>query len=583
MIRRILQLWPHRGPINALALRYTLSGILQGIVLVMLLPLLRALLSNPIRTAEALWWLLAIAVTGIAYLASVWWGHAVGYPAANRIMRDLQHDLGDHLGRLPLGWYVSQTPGRIARVVAQNTPSAAGIVSHVWPERIAAIATPATVVVGVLVVDWRVGLAFLVAVPAAVFVMRWSAPIIRDTQRRMDDASEEAAARAIEFAQAQPVFRATGRAGAGFAPMEQALDEQRRAFRHALARHTLPQYAYIAIVQIGFTLVVITGAWLATRGELAVPEAIAILVLASRFIEPLAAIANLSGAIQVADVALERVSTILNARPLPEPADGQSPTRHDITLEQVSFSYEQSRVIDNLSATIPAGGMTAIVGPSGSGKTTLLRLITRFWDVDTGAIRIGGIDLRDIPTPELMRTLAIVFQDTYLFDGSIEDNLRIAAPDATTEQLRRAAATARLDEIIERHSLGWQARTGEGGIALSGGERQRVAIARALLKDTPIVLLDEATAGLDSQNEAAISAGINELVAAGRTVVIIAHKITTIQHADHILFLDGGRLAEAGDHDTLLSLAGRYADFWRERHAAAQWSIRPYEAAMRDG
>lgn len=575
MIRRILQLWPHRGPIRALALRYTLAGVLQGVVLVMLLPLLRALLSDPIRTGDALWWLLAIAVVGIVYLASVWWGHAVGYPTANRVMRDLQHDLGDHLGRLPLGWYVDQTPGRIARVVSQNTTTAAGIVSHVWPERIAAIATPATVVAGVLLVDWRIGLAFLVVVPAAVFVMRWSAPIVRDTQRRMDDASEEAAARAIEFAQAQPVLRATGRAGAGFAPMEQALDEQRRAFRHALARHTLPQYAYVGIVQIGFTLVVVAGAWLATRGELGVPETIAILVLASRFIEPLAAIANLSGAIQVAEVALERVSTILTAQPLAEPTHGQNPDRYDIALDRVSFGYEQTRVIDDLTVTIPAGGITAIVGPSGSGKTTLLRLIGRFWDVDAGAIRIGGIDLRDIPTPELMRTLAIVFQDTYLFDGTIEDNLRIAAPDATDEQLRTAAAAARLDEIIARHPDGWQARTGEGGIALSGGERQRVAIARALLKDTPIVLLDEATAALDPQNEAAISAGINELVAAGRTVVIIAHKIATIQHADQIIFLDDGRLAEAGDHDTLLRAGGRYADFWRERHTAAEWSIRP--------
>ncbi|UAK30726.1 ABC transporter ATP-binding protein/permease [Nocardia asteroides] len=575
MIRRILQIWPHRGMINALALRYILSGVLQGLVLVMLLPLLRELLSDPIRIGDVHWWLFGIAVVGVAYLASVWWGHAVGYPTANRIMRDLQHSLGEHLGRLPLGWYVNQTPGRIARAVAQNTPSAASIVSHVWPERIAAIATPATVVVGVFFVDWRIALAFLAAVPAAVFVMRWSAPIIRDTQHRMDEASEEAAARAIEFAQAQPVLRATGRASAGFAPMEQALDQQRRAFRHALARHTLPQYAYVGIVQIGFTLVVVTGAWLATRGELAVPEAIALLVLASRFIEPLAAIASLSGAIQVADVALERVGTILNAPPLPEPTSGQAPTEHDITLNRVRFGYEHTRVIDDVTVTIPSGGMTAIVGPSGSGKTTLLRLIARFWDVDSGSIQIGGIDLRDIPTPDLMRTLAVVFQDTYLFDGTIEDNLTIAAPDADEAQLHRAAAAARLDEIIERLPEGWQARTGEGGIALSGGERQRVAIARALLKDSPIVLFDEATAALDPENEAAISAGISELVAAGRTVVIIAHKIATIQHADQILFLDDGRLAETGTHATLLRAGGRFADFWRERHASAEWSIRP--------
>lgn len=576
MIRRILRLWPHRGPIRALAVRYALAGVSQGVVLVMLLPLLRALLSEPVRTRQAAGWLLAIGAVGAAHLAGVWRGHAVGYPTANRIMRDLQHDLGDHLGRLPLGWYVGRAPGRIARVVAQSAPSAASVVSLLWPERIAAIATPATIAVGVLAVDWRLGLAFAAAVPAVGLVMRWATPVIRDTQRRLDDASEEAAARAIEFAQAQPVLRATGRAGAGFAPMERALDEQRRAFRRALARQSAPQYAYVGVVQAGFTLIIVTGAWLATRGELAVPDAVAVLVLAARFIEPLVQIAGLSGAVQAADVALERVSAILEARPLPEPSPpGRAPAGHGISLEGVGFGYEEARVLDDLTVAIPQGGLTAVVGPSGSGKTTLLRLIARFWDVDAGSIRIGSADLREIPTPELMRTLAIAFQDAYLLDGTIEDNLRIAAPEATDAQLRRAAAATRLDEVVERHPDGWRACTGEGGVALSGGERQRVALARALLKDAPIVLLDEATSSLDPQNEAAVGAGVRELVAEGRSVVVVAHRIATVRHADRILFLDGGRLVEAGDHEALLAAGGRYADFWRERRAAAEWTIRP--------
>ena len=575
MIRRILRLWPHRGPIRALAVRYALAGVGQGVVLAMLLPLLRALLSEPIRTRQAAGWLLAIGAVGAAHLAGVWRGHAVGYPTANRIMRDLQHGLGDHLGRLPLGWYVGRAPGRIARVVAQSAPTAASVVSLLWPERVAAIATPATIALGVLVVDWRLGLVFAAAVPAVGLVMRWATPVIRDTQRRLDDASEEAAARAIELAQAQPVLRATGRAGAGFAPLERALDEQRRAFRRALARQSAPQYAYVGVVQAGFSLIIVTGAWLATRGGLAVPDAVAVLVLAARFIEPLVQIAGLSGALQAADVALERVSAILEARPLPEPSPGRTPAGHGISLEGVGFGYEGPRVLDNLTVTIPQGSLTAVVGPSGSGKTTLLRLIARFWDVDAGSIRIGGADLREIPTPELMRTLAIAFQDAYLLDGTIEDNLRIAALGATDAQLRRAAAATRLDEVIARHPDGWRARTGEGGIALSGGERQRVALARALLKDAPIVLLDEATSSLDPQNEAAVSAGVRELVAEGRSVVVVAHRIATVRHADRILFLDGGRLVEAGDHEALLAASGRYADFWRERRAAAEWAIRP--------
>ncbi|MBO3733097.1 ABC transporter ATP-binding protein [Glycomyces niveus] len=571
MIRQLLRLWPHAAEVRRLTAGYAVVGVLQGALLLALVPLLRALLADPARTGEAFAWLAVILGLGGLYLAAQARVRVAAYRTANRVMRDLQHSAGDHLRLLPLGWFVGNASGRLARAVAQSAPTAAGTVSHIWPELVASIATPAAVIVGVCLLDWRMGIAFLVAVPLAMLVLRRSGPVVRRTQADMDAASAEAAGRTIEFAQAQPVLRSTGRALAGFAPLERALEGQRRAFRRSLTLHTVPQFAYTAIVQLGFTAVLLAGVWLAVGGQLAAADAVALLVLAARFVEPLAVVANLFGAIRAAEVAIDRMGDILEAEPLPEPAHPREPAPGSgaaIEFDAVDFAYRDVPVLTGLTLSVPAGASCALVGPSGSGKTTILRLIARFWDVDGGAVRLGGVDVRELSTATLMERVAIVFQDTYLFDDSIEENLRIAAPEATPAQLRTAAAAARLDQVVDRLPDGWSTRVGEGGTSLSGGERQRVAIARALLKDAPVVLLDEATAALDAENEAAVAAGMRLLSAQGKTVLVIAHRLSTVTGMDQIAFVEDGRVVEQGGHERLLRARGRYADFWNRRTGA---------------
>ncbi|WP_203863774.1 ABC transporter ATP-binding protein, partial [Planobispora rosea] len=310
-----------------------------------------------------------------------------------------------------------------------------------------------------------------------------------------------------------------------------------------------------------FTALLVLGAYLALGGDIGAAEVLTILVLAARCADPVLSLADIGGKLRSARSELDRLDAVLRTEPLPEAREPIRPVGHDLELEAVAFRHGDRAVFDELSLSVPEGRRLAVVGPSGAGKSTLLRLLARFHDVDAGAVRVGGVDVRAMSTETLMSQLAVVFQDVYLFDGTIEENVRLGRPDATEAELRAAAAAAGLEEVIERLPGGWAANVGEGGALLSGGERQRVSIARALLKDAPIVLLDEVTSALDPVNEAAVQAGIERLMA-GRTVVMVAHRMRTVQRADRIAFLQGGRIVEEGRHDELLRRGGRYADFW---------------------
>jgi ATP-binding cassette subfamily B protein len=372
----------------------------------------------------------------------------------------------------------------------------------------------------------------------------------------------QATGRVIEYLQAQPVLRAGGRTGERFEMLDDSLRELERASRRSTLS-ALPGVVGLTLtVQAMFTVLLALGTYLALGGNIGAAEVLAILVLAARCADPLLSLADIGGKLRGARAVLVQLDTVLRTEPLPESPQPVVPAGHDLEFESVAFRHGDRRVFDNLSLAVPEGQRLAVVGPSGAGKTTLLQLLARFYDVDAGAVRVGGVDVRAISTEILMAQFAIVFQNVYLFDGTIEENVRLGRPDASVAEVRAAAAAARLDEVVERLPEGWATTVGEGGALLSGGERQRVSIARALLKDAPIVLLDEVTSALDPVNEAAVHQGIERLMA-GRTVVMVAHRLRTVQRADRIAFLDGGRVVEEGNHDELLLRGGRYAEFWK--------------------
>ncbi|MBX9390282.1 ABC transporter ATP-binding protein [Streptomonospora nanhaiensis] len=568
MIRMLLRVLGHEyaRPVRRTVALMAAAAAAEGLSYALLVPVLRELFGPAPRDAWP--WLAAFgaAVAACALLRYV--SDLSGFRVGTTLLRGMYHRLGDHLARLPVGWYDAGRVGEVSVMAGRGVLQAMSVIAHLLAPFANACVTPLTIVAVLLAVDWRMGLAALAAVPVVAAVQAWTArsTAAADAERHARD--HEAAARVLEYLQAQPVLRAGGRTGERFEALDTALRDVRRASRRGVLA-ALPGVVGLAVVvQAVFTALLVLGAVLALGGDIGAAEVVAALVLAARGAEPLLALAEAAGKLRAARAELARLDAVLRTEPLPEPREPVRPAHRGLDLESVVFRHGDRTVIDGVSLSVPEGRRVAVVGPSGAGKTTLLRLLARFHDVDEGAVRVGGADVREIGTDALMARIAVVFQDVYLFEGTIEENVRLGRPGAADAEVRAAAAAARLDEVVERLPGGWEANVGEGGALLSGGERQRVSIARALLKDAPIVLLDEVTSALDPVNEAAVHAGLERLMA-GRTVVMVAHRLRTVQRADRVVFLDRGRIAEDGGHAELLRRGGRYAGFWAASTAPA--------------
>ena len=574
MIFQLLKLlpasMPHGRRLRANIFGLALEGILMGVGFALLVPLLRAMFDSDYDTAWV--WLGAMTAVLAAYGVVRWITQMLGFISAINLARGLFERLGDKIAQLPLGWFDATRVGSLGRLTSQGVIDIMGVPAHLLRPVVNAFITPVTVIVVMFAFDWRLALAAAITAPLAWLVYQWSAGLVQRTDHRSDDAAVDAANRVVEFAQTQAVLRGFGYATRSFKQLDDALQEQRDAGRSQLMIAAPGLAGFILVVQIAFTILLMFGLNLALGGNIDAAELLAILVLAARYVDPMIEAADLGGALRISKNSLGRMETVFATPSLPEPEESAQPATAAIEFDSVSFAYEQHTVLDEISFTAPERTMTAVVGPSGAGKTTILRLIARFWDASSGSVTIGGADVRSLSTEVLMSQISVVFQDVYLFDGTIEENIRLGRPEATDAEVRAAAALARVDEIAERLPEGWDARVGEGGARLSGGERQRVSIARAILKDAPIVLLDEATAALDPINERAVQEALQALTH-NKTLVVVAHRLQTVQAADQILVLDQGQIVERGSHAQLLVQDGRYAAFWSERVRAAGWRL----------
>lgn len=498
--------------------------------------------------------------------------------AAFRTARNMRTVAMRQVVELPLGYFSDKQSGRLRKIIDDNASLTESLLAHQLPDLVGAIVTPLAAVVLLLIFDWRMGLLSLLPMLAAVGLMRTmmggeNASFFSRYQLALEKMSGEA----VEYVRGIPVVKVFQQTVYSFKSFYDAIMSYRElASGYALSCQK-PMTAFTTVLNGTFLLLIPAGMlFLAWSGQ---ETAILLDWLFYILFTPACAmmmtrIMYASESLMEADEAVRKLDEIMAARPLAEPITPKLPKTYDIAFEEVTFHYPKAQraALDGVSFTIGQGTTVALVGPSGGGKTTAASLIPRFWDVDSGRIAIGGIDVRDMDSEQLMKQVAFVFQDTHLFKASLLDNIRAARPSATREEALQAAHLAQCDDIIAKCCEGIDTVIGTQGIYLSGGECQRIALARAILKDAPIVLLDEATAFADPENERLIQQAFEHLTR-GKTVLMIAHRLSTVKDADCILVMADGRIAESGRHEELVAKRGLYAQMWHNYQTSVAWKV----------
>ena len=512
------------------------------------------------------------AVSYLIYICALLCSHL----AAFRVATNLRLAAVEHLAKLPLGFVERYGSGRLRKVIQESTGAAETYLAHQLPDQWGAMATPVGLLALLLVFDWRLGLLSLIPVVLAFAIM--SAMTGKRMVEKMQQYGNALAAmsnEAVEYVRGIPVVKTFGQSVFSFKKFKAAIDEYEKWVIAYTKELRIPMLGYTTAINGVFAFLIAGGLLFTQNG---VTSEFLLNLLFYIIITPvisltLTKIMYMSeNKVIVAD-ALQRIDSILTAQPVPESPAPRHPKDSSVTLKDVHFSYDGSEdVIRGVSMNIQPGQTVALVGPSGSGKSTLASLMVRFFDVGSGSIRIGDADVRDIPKEELMNTVSFVFQNSRLLKGSILDNVKLGKPDATEAEVLAALKAAQCMDIIEKFPAGIHTVIGSEGVYLSGGEQQRIAIARAMLKDAPILILDEATAFADPDNEAKVQAAFRAL-AKGKTVIMIAHRLSTVENADCIYVVQDGKIAEAGTKDALCIQGGLFAKMWQDYQSSVQWKV----------
>lgn len=550
-----------------------LYGLLCGLTLVCLIPVLTHLLRA--ETDAATGWLL-VQLIGVLLC----WNlrrrvEKAGIAVGIAVLRTGRHALGEHVGSLPIGWFTPANTARLNHLASQGMMELAQLPAHVFTPLLGGVITPLVVLVALFALDVQLGLIALITLPLLVAVFLLTTRLNQHADQTFHQHAAGTSQRMVEFAQAQSVLRAFNGEQGGTRFLEQAIAQQQASGRQLIRLTALASGLNVWAVQACFaTLLLVAAQHLGGADRESLIAALVTLVLINRFIDPLLDVAGYSDVLRGARTQLAALQTMFDYPAQPQPATPATPLDGSVELRGVHFGYDPAhpQVLKGVDLAVAPGSMTALVGASGSGKSTVLRLIARFFDVGEGAVLVGGVDVRAMSGETLASHISQIFQDAYLFQGTIADNIRIGKPEASDAELLHAAHQAGVSEIVERLPLGLDTQVGEGGARLSGGERQRIAIARALLKDAPILLVDEATAALDAENQAAITETLARL-RGKRTLIVIAHQLSTVAMADQIVVLDDGMVCEQGPHAILSRQPGRYAHFLAQRASAKGWRL----------
>ena len=556
-----------------------LSALMALVPFVYIWMILRDVLNAMTNYAQAVnvphygWMAVLLALLSyLVYIAALICSHL----SAFRVATNLRLAVSEHLATLPLGFTETFGSGKLRKIIHESTGAAETFLAHQLPDKYNAMATPIGLLVLLLVFDWRLGLLSLIPVALGFVIMSaMTGKRMADKMRQYGNALEAMSNEAVEYVRGIPVVKTFGQSVFSFKKFKATIDEYEKWVIAYTKELRMPMMFYTAAIN-GVFAFLIAGGLLFTRNGVT-PEFL-LNLLFYIIITPvisltLTRIMYMSENEMVVADALARIDSVLKADPVPESSHPEHPKDASVSLNDVHFNYDgKTDVIKGVSLDIRPGQTVAFVGPSGGGKSTLANLICRFFDVKSGSICVGGADVRSIPKQEMMDTVSFVFQNSCLIKGSILDNVKLGKPEATEAEVLTALKTAQCMDIIEKFPEGVHTVIGTKGVYLSGGEQQRIAIARAVLKNAPILLLDEATAFADPDNEARVQAAFAQL-AKGKTVIMIAHRLSTVTNADCIYVVQDGQITESGTKDELCGKGGLFARMWKDYQTSVQWKV----------
>ncbi|GFM85455.1 ABC transporter ATP-binding protein [Pseudomonas cichorii] len=558
----------------AIAIGCAVASTLLSLVPLWCIYKIAQMLLNTAPNAEAAlgWGLAALFAVLLRWLIMTV-SHVTAHLAAFELLRQLRSRIARHLGEVPLSFFNKNSSTDLRRTINDDVGSLEGFFAHSLPDSIAAAVMPPLTLIVLLCIDWRLALACIAPLPLAFMAQMLMVKGSAERMAKWQSLQQQISQSFSEYLQGIQVVKSFGLTSLRFGTLSKDIRGAAEWVAGFARKSSLFWVVFSGLLSANLIIVAPLGAWLLLAGKITLETLLLFLLLAPAVLMPLLRLTYMLGDQVQRNAALARINEVLLSPAMSENPDARIPDAPlDLRLENVSHTYGERKALNQVSFSAQAGQLTALVGPSGSGKSTVAQLVCRLFDADSGSITLGGTDLRDWPLEALLERVASVFQQVHLFDGTVLDNLLLARPDADQASVEAAARAACAHDFIQRLPQGYQTRIGEGGAQLSGGERQRLSIARALLKNAPVLILDEATAYADSENEALIQEALANLCR-GRTVLMIAHRLHTVIAAQRIVVLDQGQVCGIGRHEELLEGCTLYRQLWQDHTRIRQWQL----------
>ena len=554
---------------------FTLAFVFQGLAFGLFYPLLLTMFADTLVISDIMLYLGLMALFSLLSFWAKWKGHDFDY---NGKIVDVTHDLRTKLGialrEMPLEKLSTYKTGELNSTFSSNVDESVLHMGMVASMFLQIVIVPITIIVVTFFVDYRLALIMLAMLPLALPLYSWKRRESYEEKSEYNQANGVLESDFVEYIQGLPVLKAVNKVGVNAQKLQDSIAYVKEVQKQGLYKGQVPFVLMGVLIEVTLLILVFIGAFFVLDNTLSFITLAAAVIVISRLAEPLSIFLGVVSVFDLMDSAFKRIKSILAIEPLKVHKPLETIKAYNIEFEKVNFAYQNqpTHALKDVSFAMPNKTMTALVGHSGCGKTTITKMIMRYADPQSGSIKIGGVNIKNMTPEDLMKNISVVFQDVYLFDDTIINNIRMANPNATDKEVEEAANSAYCHEFITRLPNGYNTKIGDIGGSLSGGERQRISIARAILKNAPIVILDEPTAALDTQSEVAVQSAIDKLVE-NKTVIVIAHRLSTIAGADTILVVDNGRIVESGTHDELVTKNGRYYGMWQAQQRVKDWNI----------